>query len=98
VLDLQYKPEDERPMAVVKSGRPLNVTRGGILFKPQAPVPNHGQIELAIDWPLQLNGDCYLKLMVCGRVVRSDRMGTAIAILRHECRSSKRPPGSAAND
>jgi hypothetical protein len=90
VLDLHYKLWDQAPSTDTRSGKTLNISSGGILFEAREPVPKQGPIELAIDWPFLLNSACHLKLIVRGRIVRSDRMGTAVAILRHDFRTSKR--------
>jgi hypothetical protein len=46
---------------------------------------------LLMQWPFFLDGTCPLKLVVQGRIVRSDGNGTAVQVLRHEFRTCKRP-------
>jgi hypothetical protein len=44
--------------------------------------------ELAITWPFRLQGVCRLKLVVFGRVVRSDGDRVAIKMQRYEFRTA----------
>jgi PilZ domain len=42
------------------------------------------EVELWIDWPFALSETCALQLKGFGRVVRNDRLSTAISISRYE--------------
>jgi hypothetical protein len=64
------------------------MSSGGIYFETQEPLPKDGRIELAMDWPFLLEGVCALKLVMRGRVVRSDAKGTAVRIMQHEFRTA----------
>ena len=86
-LDLQYKLLNQ---ARTGSGRTLNISTGGIFFETHDPLPEHGQIDLEMNWPFFLDGACPLKLRVQGRIVRSDATGTAVRLTRYEFRTSKR--------
>jgi hypothetical protein len=44
-------------------------------------------LELAISWPAQLNGNCALKLVAKGRVVRYEEGRAAIQIQQYEFRT-----------
>jgi hypothetical protein len=60
------------------------------LFKPETPLPVSESIELALEWPVLLDGTCHLQLVLHGYIVRSDPAGTAIQIINHDFRTSKR--------
>jgi hypothetical protein len=90
-LDLRYKLENERHITHSGSGRTLNLSSGGIFFKPKEPVPERGQIELVVNWPFLLDGACHLHLIARGRIVRSNDNGTAVEVTHHELRTGKRP-------
>jgi hypothetical protein len=45
-------------------------------------------IELMLSWPCVLNGACALKLMMKGRVVRSEGRGIAIESSQYEFRTA----------
>jgi PilZ domain len=88
-LDLRYNLADERQITCLGSGRTLNISTGGILFETKDPLPSSGEIDLALDWPRLLDHGCPLKLLVRGRIVRSDERGTAVRMLRHDFRTRK---------
>src|SRR5713226_1202952 len=89
-LDLQYKLLNHGPVKRTGSGRTLNISTGGIFFETHDPLPEHGQIDLEMNWPFFLDGACPLKLRVQGRIVRTDATGTAVRLTRYEFRTSKR--------
>jgi hypothetical protein len=90
-LDLQYKLRNPGQVAMFGTGRIFNISSGGIFFQTSGSLPTRGDIELLIQWPFFLDGRCPLKLVVQGRIVRSDANGIAVRVLRHEFRTSKRP-------
>jgi len=89
-LEVQYKLRNNGEVTGFGTGRTFNISSGGVLFKAGAELPANGEIELRMPWPLALDGDCPLNLVVQGRIVRSDSKGTAIRSLRHEFRTGKR--------
>jgi hypothetical protein len=73
------------------SGQTRNISSRGVLFevadwRPWQPFS--GCIELMVSWPCLLNGVCALKLIMKGRVVRSDGRGIAIESKQHEFRTA----------
>ena len=89
-LDVQYKLRNNGQRAVCGRGRTFNISSGGVYFQATDAFPAGGEIELLMKWPFLLDGDCPLKLVVHGKIVRSDSGGTAIQALRHEFRTTKR--------
>jgi hypothetical protein len=69
-------------------GEICNIGSAGLLFQSAEQFIVNSSIEVAVAWPYQLNGYCPLQLRVRGRVVRSDRFGTAIAIEKYEFRTA----------
>jgi hypothetical protein len=66
------------------SGSTLNMGSGGILFTTEDLLPVGRSVELSVDWPAQLNGNCPLKFVAVGRVVRSEPGKAAVRIERYE--------------
>ena len=90
-LELEYRllGDDERH----GSGQTCNISSTGVLFEVaewQPPRPFSGSIEVMLSWPCLLNGACALKLMMKGRVVRSEGRGVAIESRQHEFRTAGR--------
>jgi len=64
----------------------IDISSGGVLLKPENPIPAGKQIQVLIDWPALLDQRCPLRLVIVGRVLRSDVSGTAIGIVRYDFR------------
>jgi hypothetical protein len=90
-LDVQYRLRNNGEVTKVGAGKTFNISSGGIFLQTGGALPTGGEIELLMQWPFFLDGSCPLKLVVQGRIVRSDANGTAVQALRHEFRTSKRP-------
>jgi len=69
-------------------GRTLNVSSRGVLFEAQDVLPVRKEVEILVDWPFLLDGVCPLKLVVRGRVVRSNGQLAAAEIFRYEIRTT----------
>ncbi|HEX8984721.1 MAG TPA: PilZ domain-containing protein [Bryobacteraceae bacterium] len=71
----------------VGSGRTVNMSSNGVLFTTERALAVGERLEVAVNWPAQLDHRCPLKLVTTGRVVRSDGDRAAIAIERYEFRT-----------
>jgi len=97
ILNVEFKLLIKGRVERLGSGRTRNISSGGIFFEVNEALPAQGKIELAMDWPFLLEGVCALKLVMRGRIVRSDAKGIAVKIAHHEfrtagTRSRPRPP------
>ena len=70
------------------SARTINIASRGVLLEADEALPAAGPIVLLINWPLRLEGVCALKLVILGRIVRSDSRGVAIKAKQHEFRTA----------
>jgi hypothetical protein len=77
------------------TGKTLNISSSGILFTTRQTLLPGRRVELAIDWPAQLDNKCALKLVARGRVVRCDGDRAALEILQHEFRTKASRPQPA---
>jgi PilZ domain len=87
-LNVEYKLLIKGRVERLGSGRTTNISSGGIFFEADDPLPTRGRVELAMDWPFLLEGVCALKLVMRGRIVRSDTKGIAVQIVQHEFRTA----------
>jgi len=89
-LELQYKLLSKGRVEKLGNGRTLNISSGGVLFETDDLLPPDGPIELAMNWPFLLEGVCSLKLVMRGRIVRSDPKVKAAAVKAeyHEFRTA----------
>ena len=68
-------------------GRTVNVSSKGILFEADNALPAGSSIQLAIEWPFLLDGECSLRLHVRGIVIRSDAKYAAVQMAHYEFRT-----------
>lgn len=64
----------------------VDISSGGVFLKAETALPVGKAIEVWIDWPVLLDQRCPLRLVIGGRVLRSDARGTAVGITRYEFR------------
>ena len=86
--ELEYKLLNKGRVERSGFGRMLNISSRGVLFDTDNILPASGRIELTIPWPFRLEGICPLKLVMRGRIVRSDGNGIAIRSDYYEFRTS----------
>ena len=63
-----------------------DISSGGVFLRTKTPLPVGKWIEVLIDWPVLLNDRCPIRLVVYGRIRRSDARGTAVEMVRHDFR------------
>lgn len=87
-LEVHYKLLKHRRVERLGAGRTLNISSGGVLFEADGLLPGSGPIELALNWPFLLHGSCNLKLVMRGRIVRTNERAIAIRAEFHEFRTA----------
>lgn len=99
-LDLQYKLLRGSRVEQAGTGKTVNISSGGVLFETDDWLPPRGSVELALEWPFLLQGVCSLKLVMRGRIVRSESNGRAIAVRAdfHEFRTARLRRATSAAD
>ncbi len=65
-------------------GKSLNMSSSGVLFTTESILREGTQVELAVSWPALLDNVLPLKLVACGRLVRSEGTQAAMSIVRYE--------------
>ena len=95
-MDLSYRFYLKRKPISEGSGKTVDISSSGVLFAPGRTYPQGAAAELFIEWPVLYENVLPMRLAVVGLVVRSDRRGTAVRILRHRFKSGKKGPPDAA--
>src|SRR5689334_3074696 len=81
--DVRYRVVHSKSESVSGSGTTLNIGSGGILFTTAEKLPLGRTVELSVNWPAMLNGNCPLQFVAIGRVVRSEDTRAAVRIDRY---------------
>jgi|SRR5579871_4950964 len=87
-LDVQYRQIKRGRISDLGSGRTINISSGGILFAADHALAPGTNLEVLVNWPFLLEGVCPLKLVMRGRVVRSEGTSAAIQTSQHEFRTA----------
>lgn len=67
----------------------VNISSGGVLIAYQQEIHEGTRMELNIEWPPLLDGRVRLQLVIVGRVVRCETYGCALALSRHQFRTTR---------
>jgi hypothetical protein len=70
-----------------REGRTIDISSSGLHLAVPGLLEREERLEIAIDWPVLLDGRVQLQLIVAGTVVWSSGTETAMRILRHEFRT-----------
>ena len=87
-LEIEYRLLSKGRVERRGLGKTLNVSSGGLLFQANDSLPFGSPIEIMMNWPFMLEGVCPLKLVIQGRVVRTDSKGVAVRTKQHEFRTA----------
>jgi hypothetical protein len=68
-------------------GRTIECSSAALRFLGERPIEAGLKLELAVRWPLMLEGGVPLKLVVSGEAIRSNGRETAIRIVAYEFRT-----------
>jgi hypothetical protein len=99
--DLHYRVINSRKDNTAGVGLTLDMSSRGIRFSTRERIEIGRYAEVSVNWPARLGGTCPLKVVACGRVVRSDVDWAALSIQRYEFRTrgsgvAHAAPGCAA--
>ena len=85
--DIRWKLQGRRTREAPAVGRTVNISSAGVLFKTGSPVALGKQVEIAISWPVPLDGDDQLQLIARGRLVRCTNGLVAVQFRQREFRA-----------
>jgi hypothetical protein len=87
-LEMEYRLLNKGRAEHSGTGKTCNISSGGVLFEALGTPPMGSTIEVMLSWPFLLEGVCPLRLVMRGRIVRSDVRGIAIQSSYHEFRTA----------
>jgi hypothetical protein len=88
--DLRYKLLKDGATVESGSGETIDIGSGGVAFSIGRALPEGNFIELSISWPVLLESNCPMRLIVFGRVVRNDAGKCACTVDKYEFRTQSR--------
>ena len=86
-LDVRYTVSRRRALVKTGSGKLVDLSSSGLRFVARGPLETGLKLDVAIDWPILLDGRVQLQLIVTGTVVWSSDTETAMRIDRHVFRT-----------
>lgn len=89
--EVRYKLLNGHSIAESGVGKTMDLSSTGISFTTETPLVAGTLVEVSISWPALLNNNCPMKLMVFGRVIRSQQNLAAATVEKYEFRTSGRP-------
>jgi len=72
------------------SGVVVNISSSGLAFRTEAELTTGLPIEASMEWPVVLNGDCVLRVILEGHVVRAETGLAVMTVARYEFRTGGR--------
>ena len=78
---------EKKKLRQVGLGKTINMSGGGVLFTTESPLPEGERIELVVNWLARFDDALPVKLVLTGRLVRSDAAQAAMCIDRYEFRT-----------
>jgi len=88
--ELRYKLLEGATIVASGSGETINISSGGIAFQIDRHLNPGGFMELSISWPVLLDENCPMRLVVFGRVVRSAERFCVCRVDKYEFRTQAR--------
>ena len=88
--DVRYRVLHAKGSPAGGVGKTLDIGSGGILFTTQERLPLGRVVEVAVNWPVRLDGACPLQFVAVGKVVRSEAAKAAMQIARYEFKTRGR--------
>ena len=88
-LDVRYSVSHHRATVETGSGQIIDLSSSGLRFAAQGPLEPGLKLDVAIIWPVLLDEQVQLQLVVTGVVVWSSGTETALRIQRHDFRTRR---------
>lgn len=88
--EVRYKLLEDNTIVAAGRGETLDLSSGGVGIAVDQSLAPGAFIELSISWPVLLHENCPMRLIVFGRVVRSEGSRAACTIDKYEFRTQAR--------
>ncbi len=85
--EARFRVLESRKHTPQSTGKAVEMSSKGIVLECDRTLPVGSRVEIAVNWPAQLNEKCRLKFVAVAKVLRSDNNRTALLIEKHEFRT-----------
>jgi hypothetical protein len=94
--EMRFKLMEDGEIVAEGTGATIDIASGGVSFISGQPLKVGTYAEISISWPVLLDDDTRMRLVVFGRVVRSNIHTTACTVDKYEFRTQARKVGAVA--
>lgn len=88
--ELRYKLMKDGAVLASGTGETVNLGSGGVSFTADRVLAVGAFIQLSVSWPVLLDSSCPMRLVVFGRVLRSEGGNCACTVDKYEFRTQAR--------
>jgi hypothetical protein len=88
--EMRYKTAEDGIVVAAGTGQTLNIGSGGVAFVADGAMQTGAFVELSISWPVLLDESCPMRLIVFGRVLRSNGPKAVCSVDKYEFRTQSR--------
>ena len=92
--ELRYKLMENESIVAEGEGETINIGSGGVSFVAGRPLKTGTFVELSISWPAMLEENTRMRLVVFGRLVRSNNETAVCTVEKYEFRTQARKTGA----
>jgi hypothetical protein len=88
--ELRYKLLEDNTTVAAGFGETMNISSSGVAFSADQRLQPGAFIELSISWPVLLDENCAMRLIIFGRVQRSSEARAVCTVDKYEFRTQAR--------
>lgn len=88
--EMRYKLLEDDTIIAQGTGETIDMASGGVSFTTGQPLKPGAYVELSISWPVLLDENTRMRLVVFGRLVRSNQRTAACTVDKYEFRTQAR--------
>ena len=88
--EMRYKTAEDGVVIAAGLGQTVDIGSGGVAFTADGAMQPGAFIELSISWPVLLDENCPMRLIVFGRVLRANGKRAVCTIDKYEFRTQSR--------
>jgi hypothetical protein len=97
-LEIRFTVSNGGRKRIQGRGEVVNISSRGVAFRTETALTPDVSIDASMEWPVVLNGDCVLRVMMEGRVLRVEKGLSVMTVIRYEFRTGGRVGAAPDSD